>query len=76
MRCGCPPPFDSQKTYNERQTELCDKVHVHLQSIAIQAVKAQSEDPSGDSIYDYLGDISDDVTKVLDWCEQLRKGAF
>lgn len=48
-------------TYDERQTELCNKLRDRLQSIAILAVAAQDLDPSGDPLQDMLSDIETDL---------------
>jgi len=51
--------------YDRKQTELCNRLREHLQSIAIFAVKAQDMDPSGDPLGDSLLDIESDLKTAM-----------
>lgn len=62
--------------YDERQTEMCNRLRNHLQSIAILAVQAQDLDPSGDPLGDLLGDIARDVEMAQDLNAKLNCNAI
>lgn len=61
------------KTYDKRQTELCNRLRLHLQSIAVEAVEAQDMDPSGDPLSDMLADIQRDVEMAIDINNKLNR---
>jgi hypothetical protein len=61
------------KTYDERQTELCNQVRVFLQSVAIQAVQAQELDPSCDGLQDMLGSIESDLERLREMTGKLNR---
>jgi hypothetical protein len=52
-------PRRSQREYDAAQTEKCNRLRAHLQSIALLAVQAQ--DLSGDPLTDLLDDIERDL---------------
>jgi hypothetical protein len=49
---------------DKRQTEVCNEIRKFLQSIAIEAVRAQDEIGSPDTLLDTLCDIESDLHRA------------
>jgi hypothetical protein len=60
-----------QSLYDEKQTELCDKLAEFLRSISFQATKARQNYLGSDKCLDYLQDIEDDLNKARKLCEDI-----
>jgi hypothetical protein len=66
----------SGKSYDERQTLVCDTLRLFLQSIAITAVHAQDQIGSPDTCADSIESIAFDVTAATTLASALSTNDF
>lgn len=64
------------RSYDDRQTDLCDRIAARLELMRVSVMRAQQADPSGDLLLDDLALIEKDLRCVLDMNEMLRVGNF